>query len=46
MSFAMAALTKETALMLLPAFGWAMAQNLDRRNRPQLIRWPRSAGCC
>ena len=37
MSFAMAALTKETALILLPAFVWAFAQNLDRRNRSQLI---------
>ena len=37
MSFAMAALSKETALILLPAFGWAFAQNLDRRNRSQLV---------
>jgi hypothetical protein len=37
LSFAMAALTKETALVLLPALVWAMAQNLDRRNRPQVI---------
>ena len=37
LSFAMAALTKETALVVLPAFVWAMAQNLDRRNRPQLL---------
>jgi hypothetical protein len=37
LSFAMAALTKETALVVLPALVWAMAQNLDRRNRPQLI---------
>jgi hypothetical protein len=37
LSFAMAALTKETALVVLPALIWAMAQNLDRRNRPQLI---------
>jgi hypothetical protein len=37
MSFAMAALTKETALILLPAFVWAVAQNLDRRNRSQVI---------
>jgi hypothetical protein len=37
LSFAMAALTKETALVALPALAWAMAQNLDRRNRPQLI---------
>jgi hypothetical protein len=37
LSFAMAALTKETALVLLPAFVWAVAQNLDRRNRPQVV---------
>ena len=37
MSFAMAVLTKETALILLPAFIWAVAQNLDRRNRSQVI---------
>ena len=37
MSFAMAALSKETALILLPAFVWAFAQNLDRRNRSQVI---------
>jgi hypothetical protein len=37
MSFAMAALSKETALILLPAFLWAFAQNLDRRNRSQVI---------
>jgi hypothetical protein len=37
LSFAMAALTKETALVALPALVWAMAQNLDRRNRPQVI---------
>jgi hypothetical protein len=37
MSFAMAALSKETALILLPAFVWAIAQNLDRRNRSQVI---------
>src|SRR5690242_1851991 len=36
-AFAMAALTKETALILLPAFVWAFAQNLDRRNRAQLV---------
>jgi hypothetical protein len=35
--FAMAALTKETALILLPAFGWAFGQNLDRRNRSQVV---------
>jgi hypothetical protein len=37
LSFAMAALTKETALVMLPALVWAMVQNLDRRNRPQVI---------
>src|SRR4029453_8895512 len=36
LAFAVAALTKETALVVLPALVWAMAQNLDRRNRPQL----------
>jgi hypothetical protein len=37
MAFGMAALTKETALVLLPAFGWAVLHNLDRRNRPQVL---------
>src|SRR4029453_18950045 len=37
LAFAMAPLTKETALVVLPALVWAMAQNLDRRNRPQLV---------
>jgi len=37
LAFAMAALTKETALVVLPAFLWAMAQNLDRRNRSQVV---------
>jgi hypothetical protein len=37
LAFAMAALTKETALVVLPALVWAMVQNLDHRNRPQLI---------
>jgi hypothetical protein len=37
LSFGMAALTKETALVALPALAWAMAQNLDRRNRPQVL---------
>jgi hypothetical protein len=37
LSFAMAALTKETALVVLPALVWAMVQNLDRRNRPQVV---------
>lgn len=36
-AFAMAALTKETVLLLLPAFAWALVQNLDRRNRPQVL---------
>jgi hypothetical protein len=36
LSFAMAALTKETALVVLPALVWAMAQNLDHRNRPHV----------
>jgi hypothetical protein len=33
----MAALTKETALVVLPAFLWAVARNLDRRNRSQVV---------
>jgi hypothetical protein len=37
LAFAMAALTKETVLVVLPALVWAMAQNLDRRNRPQVV---------
>ncbi len=37
LAFGMAALTKETALLLLPAFAWALGQNLDRRNRAQVI---------
>jgi hypothetical protein len=37
MSFAMATLTKETALVLAPAFAWALLQNLDRRNRSHLL---------
>ncbi|HZD00971.1 MAG TPA: hypothetical protein VFA46_12520 [Actinomycetes bacterium] len=37
LSFAMAALTKETALVVLPAFLWTMARNLDRRNRSQVV---------
>ena len=45
MSFAMAALTKETALILLPAFVWAVAQNLDRRNRSQVIAVAAFCGC-
>jgi hypothetical protein len=35
--FAMAALTKETVLVVLPAFAWALVQNLDRRNRAQVL---------
>ncbi|WP_433218972.1 hypothetical protein ACQP00_13930 [Dactylosporangium sp. CS-047395] len=35
--FAMATLTKETALVLLPAFAWAVWQNLDPRNRAQVL---------
>jgi hypothetical protein len=45
MSFAMAGLTKETALILLPAFIWALAQNLDRRNRSQVIAVAAFCGC-
>jgi hypothetical protein len=37
LSFAMATLTKETALVALPALVWTMVQNLDRRNRAQVI---------
>ncbi|MEV1144653.1 glycosyltransferase family 39 protein [Micromonospora sp. NPDC049799] len=37
LAFGMAALTKETTLLLLPAFGWALLQNTDRRNRPQVL---------
>jgi len=36
-SFAMAVLSKETALVLLPAFAWALVSNLDRRNRQQVL---------
>ncbi len=35
--FGVATLTKETALVLLPAFVWAVAGNLDRRNRSQVV---------
>jgi hypothetical protein len=35
--FAMATLTKETALILLPAFAWAMWRNTDPRNREQVL---------
>ncbi|HEX6686904.1 MAG TPA: hypothetical protein VF062_29325 [Candidatus Limnocylindrales bacterium] len=35
--FAMAVLSKETALVLLPAFAWALGSNLDRRNRQQVL---------
>lgn len=44
-AFAMAALSKETALILLPAFVWAVAQNLDRRNRSQVIAVAAFCGC-
>ncbi|HZD69633.1 MAG TPA: hypothetical protein VFA45_12185 [Actinomycetes bacterium] len=37
LAFAIAVLTKETALVVLPAFAWAMAHNLDRRNRAQVV---------
>ncbi|NUR84192.1 MAG: 4-amino-4-deoxy-L-arabinose transferase, partial [Nonomuraea sp.] len=37
LAFAMAALTKETALVALPAFVYALAQNLDARNRAQVL---------
>jgi hypothetical protein len=37
LSFAMATLTKETALVALPALLWVIAQNLDRRNRAYVI---------
>ena len=37
LAFGMAALTKETALVVLPAFAWALLQNLDRRNRAHLL---------
>lgn len=42
--FATAALTKETVLVVLPAFGWALWQNLDRRNRSQVIAVAACAG--
>lgn len=44
LAFGMAALTKETALVLLPAFAWAFAQNLDRRNRAQVLTVAASCG--
>lgn len=37
LSFGMAVLTKETALVLLPAFAWAVWQNLDPRNRAHTL---------
>src|SRR4030095_13575013 len=37
LSFAMATLTKETALVVLPALLWVIAQTLDRRNRAYVI---------
>lgn len=36
-SFAIAALTKETALVFLPAYAWALVRNLDQRNRSQAL---------
>ncbi len=42
--FAMAALTKETVLVVLPALVWALVQNLDRRNRAQVITVAACAG--
>ena len=36
-AFAMAALSKETFLVFLPAFLWALIQNLDRRNRSHVF---------
>ena len=42
--FAMATLTKETALVLLPAIAWALWQNSDRRNRAPLLTVAAGAG--
>jgi 4-amino-4-deoxy-L-arabinose transferase-like glycosyltransferase len=36
-AFALAALTKETALIVAPAFVWALLQNSDRRNRWHVV---------
>jgi Dolichyl-phosphate-mannose-protein mannosyltransferase len=45
LAFAMATLSKETALILLPAYVWALGQNLDRRNRSQVIAVAAFCGC-
>jgi hypothetical protein len=37
LAFAAAALTKETALLVAPAFLWALLQNSDRRNRWHVV---------
>jgi hypothetical protein len=42
--FAMATLTKETALVLLPAFAWALWRNSDPRNRAQVLIVASGAG--
>jgi hypothetical protein len=42
--FAMATLTKETALILLPAFAWALWRNTDPRNREQVLLVATGAG--
>ncbi|HEV2778870.1 MAG TPA: hypothetical protein VGX25_05660 [Actinophytocola sp.] len=42
--FGMAALTKETALVLLPALAWAMWRNADPRNRTQTLTVAAGAG--
>jgi hypothetical protein len=44
LAFATAVLTKETALVLLPAFAWAFAQNLDRRNRAHVVAVAATSG--
>jgi hypothetical protein len=42
--FSMAALTKETVLLVLPALALALLQNLDRRNRTQVLAVATCAG--
>jgi Dolichyl-phosphate-mannose-protein mannosyltransferase len=37
LAFAIAALTKETTLVLAPALLWALVQNSDRRNRAHVV---------
>jgi hypothetical protein len=37
LAFGMAALTKETTLLLAPVFWWALVQNSDRRNRAHVL---------